>query len=451
MSLGFFDQPLWPLWTLALLAIPALLVVTPFRVGWLAAILVFAWADSSMWGAEEPRQARVRIAILGLLLVQGMVRLRGAGRAEMPPRPALLLLALATISLLWTETRLYSSANVVWLALLGAVAFGQVARLGTTPRNVERTVQSAVSLLLALLVIGFVPWLRADTLLLSGRLRGFFNNPNGLGITCALVAPWIVLRATEGRVGTRPVWWGVLGALALLALLSGSRTGLGGLVVGVATTMFLRSPSRLFAVVALLGVVTALASLVGRDVDLEDGAVGNLTRTQTLSRLSGRLERWEAGLDRWRQAPVLGNGFKASWQYEAAEVREGDSTTVAVTAAGTNFHSQLVETLVDLGLVGAILYLALLASLWRRARRLALRRDAPEIAGPGAAFAGTFVAAGLDSFFHNWILTPGSPYALVLWSLVALCCRLGRLAPSPPLSPEDSVPLARPQPIGATA
>ena len=442
MNLGPFDQPLW---LVALLAIPPLLVVTSYRVGWLATLLVFLWADSSMLFAEEPRQPRVRVAVLGLLLLQGLLRLRGRGRAEMPPRPALLLFALAAISLLWTETRKYSAANVVWLGMLGLATFGQLARLGTTPKQVERTAQAAVTLLLLVILVGFVPWLRADTWTLSGRLRGFFNNPNGLGITCALAAPWIVLRALE-RPGPRQVAWGaVVGALGLLALLSGSRTGLGGLVVGVATTLFLRSPSRSLAAGALLGVAISLASLAGTEVDLEEGAVGTLARTQTLSRLSGRLERWEHGLERWRQAPVLGAGFKASWQYEAADVR--DDTSMEVTASGTNFHSQLVETMVDLGAVGALLLLALLWTLGSRARKLGRRRDRPEIAGPGAAFAGTFTAAALDSLFHNWILTPGSPYALVLWSLVALCCRLDRLAAGGAPAPPVPVPA---QPIGAS-
>ena len=87
MNLGPFDQPLW---LVALLAIPPLLVVTSYRVGWLATLLVFLRADSSMLFAEEPRQPRVRVAVLGLLLLQGLLRLRGRGRAEMPPRPALL-------------------------------------------------------------------------------------------------------------------------------------------------------------------------------------------------------------------------------------------------------------------------------------------------------------------------------------------------------------------------
>ena len=34
---------------------------------------------------------------------------------------------------------------------------------------------------------------------------------------------------------------------------------------------------------------------------------------------------------------------------------------------------------------------------------------------------------GMDSFFHNWLLTPGSPYALLYWCLVGLGLRLETL------------------------
>jgi hypothetical protein len=60
---------------------------------------------------------------------------------------------------------------------------------------------------------------------------------------------------------------------------------------------------------------------------------------------------------------------------------------------------------------------------------------------------GTFIAVALDSFFHNWLTTPGSPYALLFWSLCALSFRLEALARPPraerALAPTPPPPRAR--------
>ena len=156
-------------------------------------------------------------------------------------------------------------------------------------------------------------------------------------------------------------------------------------------------------------------------------------RTDTVARISGRLERWEAGLERFREAPLLGHGFRSSFGYGTASSVDPDAP-VEVTTSGTNYHSQHVETLVDLGAVGEALFLLVLFGAFRRARRVAGRRDEPEVAGVGAALAGAIAAATIDSFFHNWFFAV-SPYAFLFWSFVGLAAGLDANRPGAVVAP----------------
>ena len=198
-------------------------------------------------------------------------------------------------------------------------------------------------------------------------------------------------------------------------------------------TLFVRHRAKFLLALMILGFGVSLLSLRSGelDVDLEEGATGRLVRVQTIPRLSGRLDLWEEGLARFAQAPFLGHGFGASRATETVDWKGGGANPDPVQR-GQNFHSQHVETLVDLGLAGEALLLALLAAAALRTARL-VRRDRPPAAiAAGAAFLGTFVAAALDLFFHNWLLTPGNPFAYFVWSLAGIAFRLERVTrPTP--------------------
>ncbi len=441
-----------PLLLVLLLAAPVLVLVAPFRSGWLVAIVVFAWADSSMPGAEFARRAWVRFGVLLLVALHGAVRLRGRGRAEPPPAPAILILVLCAVSLLWADPFDYAAASTLFLALLFALLFGFVARLAFSGEAAAATIGRVAGVLVALFLVGVVPLGRAESLVVegTGRLRGFFNNPNGLGISCALIAPFVAVRASRATGRERLAGWALVALLAGLAFLSGSRTGFGGVVAGVSVALFIRHPSKYLAGVAAVGILAGAATLARGDIDLEEGATGNLIRGQTISRLSGRLDRWVAGIEMWRESPILGKGYMTSRRIQFVETKDDGTAAGPDTAGqGVNFHSQHVETLVDLGLLGEGLLLALGVSLARRGRRLARVTTDPEAAALGAAYLGTLTAVSLDSFFHNWILTPGSPFALVFWSFTAIVLRVERDARRGPVPTPRVASSSVPEPVVA--
>ena len=438
-------QPLLenPLWILAGLCLLPLAVVFPYRWAWVGCVVAYAWADSAMPGGLLART--LRFGVLALLVLKGVLSLRGRGPGERAPAPLRWLFGLAVLSLAWSADRVFTAANLGAALLVGIVAFHQLPRAAGSVDGVLGYVKATVLALLALLVLGFVPGLPRDELYTAGRLKGFFSNANGLGLTCALLAPWPLIAGERERGGRRAAAYGLVAALAALAFLSGSRTGFGGVLVAVAVTQWLRRPSRVLVAVAVLGCAVSIAAAASKDLDLDEGVTAHVVRENSLTTLSGRLQRWEAGFHQFLQHPVFGLGYKAASRTEVEiHVATGDGGVIRnITEEGQNLHSQPLEAMVDLGIGGGVLFLALMAAVVTRFRRLARAASDPRIAAAGAAITGTAVAVTLDSFFHNWLLTPGSPYALVFWCVVGLGLRLERLAHAPPAAPPPSPEKAR--------
>src|SRR5436190_19074657 len=99
-----------PLWILAGLCLVPLMVVFPFRWGWIGCVASFAWADSAMPGGVIARVGR--FGVLALLVLVGTLQLRGRGPGERAPAALRWLFVWATLSLLWSTDRLFTAANL---------------------------------------------------------------------------------------------------------------------------------------------------------------------------------------------------------------------------------------------------------------------------------------------------------------------------------------------------
>ncbi len=331
-------------------------------------------------------------------------------------------------SLLWVQRLTYPSTMLAAFLGVGVLVFGLVPRLAGTVEGGVRTTRLVVLAALGVVALGFVPGLGDVEGFAEARLKGGFLNPNGLGLTVAVLAPWVLVWGWERRGVARVLAYGLVAVLGALAFLSGSRTGFGGYVLGLSVAAFLRFPSRFLLLTGLAGIaVSLLAVATGGEFEAEERAAEHLVRPESIERLSGRLEQWQQGMQVFLARPLSGNGYMHSWDVEER-----------------NYHSQHVETLVDLGIVGEVLLLLLLATLFRRFLRLAKAATDPAARAAGAAMTGTFMAAALDSFFHSWFLRPGSPYALIFWCLAGVSLRLERT--SLPAAAPVASPFVAPSP-----
>lgn len=165
------------------------------------------------------------------------------------------------------------------------------------------------------------------------RIRGvgFLNDPNDFAQILLVALPLIFIAWRRGRVVANSVIVLVPAALLLWAIyLTHSRGGLIALAVLVLMA-FRKRPSTAIASVLILGIM-ALDFTGGRGISAAEGA--------------GRLEAWAAGLEMFKGAPLFGIGFGSFSDFNDA-----------VTA-----HNSFVLCLAELGLVGSIMWVALLVT-----------------------------------------------------------------------------------------
>lgn len=160
-------------------------------------------------------------------------------------------------------------------------------------------------------------------------------------------------------------------------------------------------------VVLVIGGLTAAAALESNPAARSAGSPTSPTRFTSAD--STRYAFWGVALDAFAESPLAGTGsggFAVEWR------RQPDRTERAVDA-----HSLYVETLSELGIVGAALLMLFLGGILASTMRL--WRHAPAAAaGPAAAFFVWAVHAGLDWDWEMPALTGvalGLAAALVAW------------------------------------
>jgi O-antigen ligase len=200
-----------------------------------------------------------------------------------------------------------------------------------------------------------------------------FSDPNAFASTLLYTLPMLVPFWRE-QPRRMPRWF-VMGyglCAAGCILLTGSRTGFVGLCLFLAILVVWTAKNKLQAVTiagvlglfafAILSVVLS-AQLQGRYLTLVDSSQG--PENAAIS-AGGRLEGFLWGMYVWQQSPLLGHG-PASFAF--------------VTGRGGQAHNLYGQVMSEMGLVGAVGLLGIVACFlfnWRESRRLVRRTESPE-------------------------------------------------------------------------
>jgi hypothetical protein len=139
---------------------------------------------------------------------------------------------------------------------------------------------------------------------------------------------------------------------------------------------------------------------------------------------SGRWQFWSAAVSEFRSAPIFGRG--------AGSYAEWWTQHASISYSVRNAHSQYLETLGDLGLIGgALLVTALAGGVWAGVARIrALGEDRTTAAGVLAAFVAFCLGAGIDWIWQ--ITVAGAVGIALLALLVGSAARSGTQAPAGP-------------------
>ncbi|WP_433532418.1 O-antigen ligase family protein [Micromonospora sp. CA-263727] len=327
--------------------------------------------------------------------------------------------ALATLSTTWSVVPSETFQRGVALLLLAALVHVVVRRRWSDRKTMLADLRM-VYLVLSLstvssLVLGLGNGTVAAALSSSHRFQGLYNNPNMLGIVCALTIPlgWAVYRQYRRwpmLLGTAPAAAGLL--------LSQSRTGLVAVLVGAAWIMLRHGVAPLLRMASaataalLLAYLLDLLPVIFRAPWMQR-MVLRFTDPEGADLSNGRTQMWQATVDLWWQnRPTLGFGYASrNHLLELAGYDEFFGAGVSVV------HNSYLQLLLELGLTAAIpLVLLLLA-----AGRVALRVP---VHGANSGLVWLVVSGLLIQLTESAMFGTGQTYPYVFWFAVAALLHL---------------------------
>ncbi|HYH58608.1 MAG TPA: O-antigen ligase family protein [Thermoleophilaceae bacterium] len=256
-----------------------------------------------------------------------------------------------------------AAQQIVFFYVPFALLFGLLLRIEWTRRLLVWCLGVALALALVFALIGFVEY-ATRTLLLNPkviasnafgsyfRVNSLFFDPNIYGrflaevmIAVAAVVAWTTRRRDIYLFAAAlAVLWA---ALVLTFSQSSFAALLAGLAVVAALRWNLRPVALIVAAIVAVGAIGGAAALAVRGDIPSPGEVDDAT--------VGRSKLVSGGLDLWADRPVQGFG-SGSFQYEYRRKRDL-SRPNAVTAS----HTTPITVVAEQGLIGLVLYVALIA------------------------------------------------------------------------------------------
>jgi O-antigen ligase len=357
---------------------------------------------------------------LGLVGAAALVTRRAA--AQLRPRGALgwLVIAYVTLyalSITWADEPQLTLRRIIAFGMMGVAVAGVVRLLSVHAIVAFALFASAAYVAVALAAECATGALRP---LAEGyRFSGLFH-PNTVGSFCVVLVAALVVGT--GRTRRRGLVALTLAAAVAVLLLTRSRSAL----IGLASALALRwvVAARLGRQVLVMTVVAWIACAAY--LTYGEALVPTVEKTVLMSRedsnvetLSGRTALWEELLRYTAQRPVLGYGLGGFWgARHVYEVFLSQRWPVAEA------HSTYVEQLLDVGVVGLVLYVLVMAlAVVEAVRRLRVTHH-PAYGFMFCVLVYFLVAGSLETMQPN----PSLPTFLLFWSLGFLAFRGERSA-----------------------
>lgn len=399
--------------------------------------------------------------LLVILFVRGVALLArsppGSSDGKLARRLVFALGGIAVISGAWSENPEYTIKLGISFVLGLAVTFGLLWRALDGPDVVPHLARGALWFGLAAFGGGFgvtaLAYVAGDWDLFEktgwdGRYSGVFYNPNAAGLLAAMVLP-VVAAAPRPYLGRSASLRLLVIALTFATVfLSGSRSALIGSVLALCVLGLYRYGAGAVISMVVAGVAIAAIMLYAPLDDIDDSAVGHISRTKHLSTLSGRLELWEEGWEAAQGHLVFGQGWGKSRALGNADLDL--AVEIGYVKNATNLHNAHLQLLIDVGVVGVALFwgfcLCIVQSGWNILRSERTPRNAFAL----VIFASAFVLLA-DTWVHGAIWSMGSPTTLVFWGLCAASLKEGYRARAERIGAAWGTPVQRSAPAPAPA
>jgi exopolysaccharide production protein ExoQ len=200
-----------------------------------------------------------------------------------------------------------------------------------------------------------------------------------------------------------------LALLALIGIYFGHSAGTtvalaGAMMTPVMFWMVRRTGAGSVLVMAVFGFMGLMALAVVGAGTVFSGALGFLGKDATLT---GRTDLWAEAFKQMQENLLLGNGYQAFW-------RQGNPTAeklwamFGITArGGFTFHNEFINTSVDLGLIGLLISVTVLAFVTVSSLKGQLRRSPSLETGFHTIFFFFLLLTMVEAeFFYQFLLSP---------------------------------------------
>ncbi|TIT21929.1 MAG: O-antigen ligase family protein [Mesorhizobium sp.] len=178
-------------------------------------------------------------------------------------------------------------------------------------------------------------------------------------------------------------------------------------------------------VIFMIGAGALVAcTVIALNLGLMDFVLGLFGKDSTLT---GRTYLWQQGWNAAQQSPILGIGYAAYWVQGFSEAERLWNEFYIAARSGFHFHNTYIETLVELGFVGAtLLSLIILRTLWGHVSALIFRTWQAD----SVILAGVMVLLFIRSFVEVETLNPYIMGSFLLYYSYFKLVRVPAVAPS---------------------
>ncbi|OHV39874.1 MULTISPECIES: O-antigen ligase family protein [Pseudofrankia] len=335
---------------------------------------------------------------------------------------------------LWSPYR--QLALVRGAQLLLTVAIAQTIARRASRRQLHGLAHAFVALVAASVLFGRVHPFPPVSNLTAGRFTWLYVHPVVAGIyagaATVIVTGYLVRAGRPHRVWPDWVYRVLLVIVGYGLLATQTRGALSGAVVAILLVIVLGARgARRADLLLTIGILATIGVITSSDTIL-----GYLTRgesTEQLATLNDRTNLWTLAYQAFEQKPLTGWGFTASRGIFYSQIGLGGG------------HNAFINIMVDGGLVGVVLWLAMLGGLAVALRHL-WRRVAPTERADLTMLTALVVFLLIDGLTAEHMAAPANVANILLFVLVGWTGTLLRVSARRRALPPPPPPRPRPQP-----
>lgn len=372
--------------------------------------------DQSVAGNADPF-VLLEVGLYALVACFLFLRLRPTTRTRRADVLTYLAYAYAAVLV---GSALYSPYHLLALVRAGQIVV-VLALCRSIARHTDATAPHRIAhgyaiLITASVVCGVVvPFSRLPTQ--PGRFTWLYVHPvqSGamLAIAVVLLAGYAITYGLE-RAGPRwsfPVYWVLFAICGAGLIATKTRGAVLGVLVGILVLVWTRWRGQRKVEVGVVMAIVLIAVALATSAAIESFFVRGESVEQ-LSTLNSRTNLWSYAFERFGQHPLYGFGLTSSRGLFLDSIGLGGG------------HNALVNLLVDTGLIGVLVWLALLVWVLITARRLARLRPAPR-ADRGMILA-LILTMIVNSVFTEGLGAPANVLCTWLFVIIAWLSILSR-------------------------